>query len=486
MQPFAEESASATSPRSVAVLGPGGVGGLLAALLARAGHRVICLATEPTVQALREKGIRVRSQQFGEFTARVEADTVLREPVDVCLVTVKHSVLGEALDRVAAQHLGNGVVVPLLNGIEHLEELRARFGDRTVPAVIRVESTRTAPGVIEHGSPFVEIDLAGPDERLTALAALLTSIGVSTRVLPDEAAVLWAKLAFLAPFALLTTRYRTPIGTIRSQRRSELLALVEETTAVANAAGATIDAAQILSRYDAFLPGSKSSMLRDAEAGRVLELDAIGGAVLRAAERHGIDAPITTRLVDVLATHQQIEQLLRDRGADLIPHPGGTLFTHLNRVTELLAAWGADEDVQYAGLCHAMYGTDGFNKSLLDLPERHILRALIGERAEALVYLYGSCDRSAVYPRLDRMPVLFRDRFKDIEFEPADLELTAFMEITAANELDVMVHNAELAAQHGSALYELFGRCAHLLSTAAWQAWEKEFGPVETGSHSTA
>jgi len=87
---------------------------------------------------------------------------------------------------------------------------------------------------------------------------------------------------------------------------------------------------------------------------------------------------------------------LREHGADRMPHPGGTLYQHLVRVAGLLADWGADQDLQAAGLCHACYGTDGFPPSLLRPDEREILAGLIGERAEALVYLYGSCDRAAV------------------------------------------------------------------------------------------
>ncbi|WP_051854824.1 ketopantoate reductase family protein [Streptomyces sp. NRRL B-1347] len=296
--PLSSGSTPAPPRSTVAVLGPGGIGGLLAALLSRAGHRVICVAAEETARTLRHSGIRVHSAQFGDFTAAVEADTVLREPVDLCLVTVKQTALDAALDRVPPHLLADGLVLPLLNGIEHLDILRERFGaGRVTPAVIRVESTRTAPGVIEHGSPFLEIDLAVRHEPRLPVAALLTSIGADTRVVPDGNAVLWAKLAFLAPFALLTTRYGVPIGDIRSARRAELEALVEETIAVSRACGGPTDAAPILARYDAFPPGSKSSMQRDAEAGRPLELDAIGGALLRAAERHGIRVPLTTRLM---------------------------------------------------------------------------------------------------------------------------------------------------------------------------------------------
>ncbi|MFI5792210.1 ketopantoate reductase family protein [Streptomyces sp. NPDC051677] len=290
----------------VAVLGPGGVGGLLAALLSRAGHRVTCLAGEDTAAALRADGIRVHSARFGDFTARVDADTELRVPVDAVLIAVKHTALEAGLSRLPAPALGDDtLLVPFLNGVEHPAVLRARHRpDRVAPAVIRVESTRVARGVIEHASPFAEVDLAGdavPRPRLDALARTLTAAGPTVRVLPDETAALWAKMAFLAPFALLTTRYGLPLGEVRTRRREELTALVEETAAVSSACGAPADPAQALARYDAFAPTTKSSMQRDAEAGRPLELDAIGGALLRAAERHGIPAPVATRLVRELA-----------------------------------------------------------------------------------------------------------------------------------------------------------------------------------------
>ncbi|GCD92696.1 ketopantoate reductase family protein [Embleya hyalina] len=289
---------AAVPPRSVAVLGPGGVGGLLAALLSRAGHRVICVAGKETASALRQGGIRVRSGQFGEFTARVEADTHLREPVDLCLITVKHTGLRDALERIPAGAIGDGAILPLLNGVEHPALLREHYGDQAVvPGAIRVESTRLAPGVIEHGSPFTEIDLAGPPERVEPLAEIFTDAGVRTRAVGGEAAALWAKLAFLAPFALLTTRYGLTIGEVRTGRRAELLALVAEAAAVSRACGVPVDPARSLALYDAFPAQTKSSMQRDVEAGRPTELDAIGGALLRAAARHGIPVPVATRLV---------------------------------------------------------------------------------------------------------------------------------------------------------------------------------------------
>lgn len=289
---------------TVAVLGPGGIGGLLAALLSRAGHRVICLAGDETAKTLRTTGIRVRSGLFGDFTAEVEADTELREPVDACLITVKATALGAALTRVPPTALGDALVVPFLNGVEHPVSLRARYrADRVAPATIRAESTRVAPGEIEHATPFAEIDLTGdpvPHDRLDALAKALDAAGPATRVRADETATLWAKLSFLLPFALLTTRHSLPLGDVRTHHRAELTSLIEETAAVSQACGGPADPAQLLARFDTFPPGTKSSMQRDAEAGRPLELDAIGGALLRAAKRHGVPVPVATRLVGEL------------------------------------------------------------------------------------------------------------------------------------------------------------------------------------------
>ncbi|MFD0314735.1 ketopantoate reductase family protein [Streptomyces flavalbus] len=289
---------------TIAVLGPGGVGGLLAALLSRSGHRVVCLASETTADTLRTRGLRVRSGQFGNFTAEVEADTELRAPVDACLITVKATSLDAALTRLPAATVGDTLLVPFLNGVEHPALLRARYRpEQVAPSTIRVESTRVAPGEIEHGSPFAQIDLAGdpvPRPRLDTLATALTETGVTTQVLDDETAALWAKMSFLAPIALLTTRYGVPLGEIRGRHREELTALVTETAAVSRACGGPADPQGVLARYDTFPPGTKSSMQRDAEAGRPLELDAIGGALLRAATRHGVPVPTATRVVTEL------------------------------------------------------------------------------------------------------------------------------------------------------------------------------------------
>ncbi|MFI6048925.1 ketopantoate reductase family protein [Streptomyces violascens] len=294
-----------TTNLTVAVLGPGGVGGLIGGLLARAGHRVICLAGEETAATLNRDGLRIESTQYGNFTAAVKADTELREPVDAVVVTVKQTALDQALDRVPAAVLGDALVIPLLNGIDHVAVLRERYPSAEVVAgTIKVEATRTAPGRISHTSPFAHLELAAP---LDEFADHLRHVGLGVTLRTDETAMLWDKLAFLAPFALLTTRYRTDVGTVRTDRRPELLAVLDEITAVARAAGAPVTTDTVLSFFDRAPYPMKSSMQRDAEAGRPLELDAIGGAVLRAGAAHGIETPATAALVAEVARQSNRE-----------------------------------------------------------------------------------------------------------------------------------------------------------------------------------
>jgi 2-dehydropantoate 2-reductase len=293
----------------IAVLGPGGVGGLLGGLLARQGDAVTCVAGEETVALLRERGLRVRSAAFGDFTVHVRAVTVLEKPVDACLVTIKATQLDEALERVPREALGEALLVPFLNGVEHVAALRERYPpDQVVAGTIRVESSRVSPGEIEHRSPFAKIELVarGPlAGRIAALADRLGSAGPDVTVTQDEQTALWGKLSFLAPLALVSTHARGPVGVARGERRDELLSVIGEIVEVARVQGVELDEQAIVAFVDQ-LPGDmKPSMLRDAEAGRPLEVEAIGGSVLRAAERAGIEVPVTASLVAGLRVAEQ-------------------------------------------------------------------------------------------------------------------------------------------------------------------------------------
>ena len=161
-------------------------------------------------------------------------------------------------------------------------------------------------------------------------------------------------------------------------------------------------------------------------------------------------------------------------GAPAIAHPGGNLFDHLNRTAATLRTWEASETVVLAGLCHATYGTDGFAIALLDPSHRNDLREILGDDAEALVYLYGSCDRSfkGTLPEPGRH--LFRDRFTDRVSAIAADTMKDFVELTFANELDVERHSAQPALRQAIETY-LRALSVHA-RPPAWRAFVDRYG----------
>jgi len=161
--------------------------------------------------------------------------------------------------------------------------------------------------------------------------------------------------------------------------------------------------------------------------------------------------------------------LLRQCGAADIPHPGGSLLAHLQRVRAGLAAWGARPALQLAGLCHAFYGTDGFPTALLPLVRRPELAALIGPEAEAVVHFYASCDRKTTYPTLATAEAPFHDRFTGRTYTPEPQLLRDFAELSAANELDLARIDPAFREKRGPELLALFTRFRPLLSEPAWR-----------------
>jgi 2-dehydropantoate 2-reductase len=289
----------------VAILGPGGVGGLLAGVLDRAGTEVVVVARESTAAVIAQRGVSVQSVTFGDFLAHPRAVAQLQEPADALIVATKAAGLKPALARIAAEP---AVVLPLLNGLDHIAVLRERFAAGSVLAgSIRVEADRPAPGVVVHTSPFLLVDMASgePAARpaMQALADALAQAGVPVRVLESEAQVMWSKLVRLNALACTTSAYNALLGEIRStpELRADLVGAIEEGCAVGKAEGAQdVDPATAIAELEMAHDTLGSSMQRDIAAGREPELDAIPGSVLRAGARHGIHCPTIERLVAMI------------------------------------------------------------------------------------------------------------------------------------------------------------------------------------------
>ncbi|MCK2242774.1 MULTISPECIES: ketopantoate reductase family protein [unclassified Crossiella] len=283
---------------TIGVLGPGGVGGLIAARLGAAGHDVTVVATERTAAEITARGLSFQAPGAAPRVSFPTARPWLTAPVEVLVVAVKATELLAAVQRVPAAVLGSATVVPLLNGVDHLPVLRALYPRASVVAAsIAVEAARRRPGVVEQLSRIADLVVADGTPAGAAVAELLRAAGLTVTTDADEQTVLWRKLSFLDPFALLTTGTNAPIGEALRLKESWLRPLVDEAAAAAATWNVRIDADAVEARIRSLPATMQSSMLRDRRDGRALELDAIAGPVIRA-----LGATKATTTVEVART----------------------------------------------------------------------------------------------------------------------------------------------------------------------------------------
>lgn len=280
------------------IVGPGGVGGLIAGVLAHSGETVTVIpgsSGHPDQIAVESK--------MGSFTAPVRVAGHVDQPCDVVWIATKSLQLEPALQRIPPD-ASVGAIVPLLNGIDHLRVLRDRYGnDRVVAATIAVESERVKPGRIVHRSPFARLNIASAGrERLQSAVDLFTRFGFECKFVDDEPTLMWSKLVFLAPVALATTAASVPIGGLLddAERKRGLEAMVREACAVAVQEGAKVNPEFVIQNLPKLPHDMRSSMQKDVDAGRTPELDAIAGPILRGGDAHGVPVPVTLSTCDAI------------------------------------------------------------------------------------------------------------------------------------------------------------------------------------------
>ncbi len=289
-----------------AVLGAGGVGGLVGGALAKAGHPVTLLV-RPGHQNHYPEQLTIESYTLGIFEVPVRVADRLDGQFDVVWVTVKATALEAALGAVPEEELNGAVVVPLLNGVDHVARLRERYGpERVLPGTIRVEAEQLEPGRVRQVSSFANVQVApspATRDRAEILCSELRAAGLSCEVSEDEVTMLWGKLCFLAPFALATTASGGSLGVVRSDASwsARLEACVEEACDVGVAEGAEVAPEPIFAALEGAPDAFRSSMQKDVAAGRAPELDAIAGPILRGGGKHGIDVSATRALVEQIA-----------------------------------------------------------------------------------------------------------------------------------------------------------------------------------------
>ncbi len=303
------------------VLGAGAVGGYFGGRLAEAGLDVTFLVRQRRAAELAASGLVIKSP-CGDAQLAVRTITAAAAPYDLVLLCCKAYDLASAIDSIAPAMGGGSVVLPLLNGMRHLDLLDERFGAaRVLGGVCGIPATLGADGRIEHLDKFHRLAFGERDgrrsERLAAFAALAARASFDSRLSDDILQEMWEKWVLLATLAGMTCLMRAPVGAIVAARDGAALTdeLLAECGAVAAASGHA-PRAEVLERTRGMLtaPGSSftASMLRDIERGGPTEGAHILGDLLQRSQSAGIAAP----LLRVAACHVEAYAARKARPED--------------------------------------------------------------------------------------------------------------------------------------------------------------------------
>lgn len=297
------------------VLGAGAVGGYFGGRLAEAGRDVTFLVRGPRAAALAEHGLNVESP-LGDFRVPVKVTTADRVggPYNVVLLTAKHYDLDAAIDAIRPGVGPGTAVLPLLNGLVHLDKLDAAFGpDRVLGGVAYVGAVLQPDGTVRHHNRMSGIAFGekggGISERAHAIEREFAGTPVSAPANPDILQEMWEKFVFISAMAAMNCLLRGSVGEIVATEDGAALmvAALAECEAVSAAAGHP-SRPQAHDRVRALLtePGSPNtaSMRQDLEAGRRTEAAAIIGDMLRRARSFGIATP----LLQVAWCHLQVHE----------------------------------------------------------------------------------------------------------------------------------------------------------------------------------
>ena len=303
-----------------AILGSGAVGGYYGARLARAGHSVTFIARGAHLEAIRQRGLVVRSSRLGDFTvtAPAEEDTTRVGQVDVVIIAVKTYDNATALPLVGPMLGPESAVLTVQNGVDSAQDIAAVVGQEAViGGTTYIATAMVAPGVIEQTGTHRRIvfgEVFGALPRLSARARaihdVLSSADIQSEAVDDGRAPIWEKFIFLVTLAGFTGASRLPIGPLwrDSEIREQFLEGCREVERVARAEGVPVrgDVIDRIKSYIDGIPGTmRSSLLIDLSQGKRIEVESLQGSIVRRAARAGVPVPIMSTLYALLKPYAE-------------------------------------------------------------------------------------------------------------------------------------------------------------------------------------
>ena len=289
----------------IGIMGTGGLGGYFGGVLAGAGQDVVFIARGPHLQAIRERGLRVKSPLYGDFVvspARATEDPGEVGSVDLVLFTTKTYHSETAIQALKPMIGKETVVVSLQNGIDAADLIGAHVGmEHLVGGAAWLSAALEAPGVIGQYSQFRRIVVGEFDGKITPrlkrIHEAFQSAGINVEMSNDISKVLWTKFVFISSVSAIGSLTRVAFGEYRDlpETRGILIKAIEEISAVARAGGVRLDQDVVdktIEFIDNGAPQIKPSMQRDVEAGRPSEIESLIGVVPGLAKLRKVPAPV--------------------------------------------------------------------------------------------------------------------------------------------------------------------------------------------------
>lgn len=300
------------------VLGAGAVGGYFGGRLHQAGADVTFLVRPARAELLRANGLKITSPK-GDATLRVKVETDATQggPYDLAMLSCKAYDLDSAIEALAPG-IGPGTsILPLLNGMKHLDVLDARFGaDKVLGGVARISSTLAPDGTVMHMVPLAAVLTGERDKGKTArpalqdLSAAIGQSGFDGGVQSDIMQDMWDKWVMLCALAAMTGSLRAAVCDILETDEGGDLVLeaIEECRMVARAAGHE-PGGGAMDNIRTYLTtrGSKfaASMLRDLEGSFRIEAEHVIGDMIARAKAAGIATPVLRQAYVHMQSYEQ-------------------------------------------------------------------------------------------------------------------------------------------------------------------------------------
>jgi len=288
----------------VAVMGAGGTGGFYGGLLARAGDDVTFIARGPHLEAIRGRGLTVKSRLAGDFTITPRATADPREigQVDLVLFCVKTYDTESAAALIRPVVGPDTVILSVQNGIDNDERIARVVAQGTaISAAAQVNAHVEGPGVIGQtagaGRLIFGANAGNLGQRNEQLCRHCKDAGIAAELQPDIKTVLWSKFMFICGFSGATALTRLTIGPILACAETTALfrGTMAEVDLVAKSQGVALPSGvpdQGLKMSAGLEPWAKGSMAHDLASGRRLELESLNGTVVRLGQAKGVPTPL--------------------------------------------------------------------------------------------------------------------------------------------------------------------------------------------------